>query len=98
MERTGFDELVRLTGSGKQIRNTHINIGSGIDQTIRQLALMIGEITEFRGSIAWDDSKPDGTMRKLLDSTKINKIGWKPKISLLDGLKMDYRQYLDQKI
>lgn len=78
---------------GKPVINTHINIGTGQDLTIMELANLIREIADFKGQLAWDASKPDGTYRKLLDVSKINKLGWKEKISLKDGLKLIYSKY-----
>ena len=67
-----------------------INIGTGTDITIRDLSILISRIVDFKGEIIWDDSKPYGTHRKLLDSTRINDLGWKPKISLEEGIKDTY--------
>lgn len=75
------------------IKNTHINIGTGKDQTINDLALMIKSIVGFKGQLTWDNSKPDGTPRKLLDVSKINHLGWKEKIGLEDGIKLVYINY-----
>src|ERR1035437_1754688 len=75
------------------IKNTHINIGTGRDLTIKELAGLIKNIVGFKGEIQWDSSKPDGTYRKLLDVSKINKLGWKEKISLEEGIKMIYNKY-----
>ena len=103
MENVDFKDL---TGYAKQssapspqpkskIINTHINIGTGRDLTIKDLALLIKKIVGFEGQLSWDDSKPDGTYRKLLDVTKINKLGWKEKISLEEGIRMIYKIYSD---
>ena len=67
-----------------------INIGTGTDITIRDLSILISKIVDFKGEIIWDDSKPNGTHRKLLDSARINDLGWKPKISLEEGIKDTY--------
>lgn len=71
-----------------------INIGTGIDISIRELAEMIAEITGFKGEIIWDQSKPDGTPRKLLDISKIKNLGWEPLVSLRDGLERTCAEYL----
>ena len=63
------------------------NIGSGSEISIKELANKIAKLTDFEGEIIWDKSKPDGTPRKLLDISKIKKIGWEPKINLKEGLK-----------
>ena len=77
----------------QEIRNTHINIGTGNDLTIKCLASTIQEITGFSGQIIWDFTNPDGTLRKLQDVSKISTLGWKAQISVKDGLKKVYRQY-----
>jgi GDP-L-fucose synthase len=72
------------------------NIGSGNEVTIRQLAETIREIVQFQGDIVFDPSKPDGTLRKLLDSSRINELGWKPTIELRDGIKRVYEWFQQQ--
>ena len=89
----GNVEFNDLKPGEKQVKNTHINIGTGHDLTIKDLALVIKKIVGFRGQLNWDSSKPDGTYRKLLDVSKINKLGWREKISLEDGIKMIYNKY-----
>ena len=74
-----------------------INIGSGIDQSIGDLAQAVKEAVGYEGELTFDTSKPDGTPRKLLDSTKIQATGWHPTISLQDGLKTTYQNYLEAK-
>ena len=71
-----------------------VNIGYGTDLTIKALASIACSTVGFRGSITFDSSKPDGTPKKLLDSSRMNKLGWKPKISLADGVKLEYDWYL----
>lgn len=63
-----------------------INIGSGSEVSIKELADKISKITNFDGQVEWDTTKPNGTMRKLLDNTRINSLGWYPSISLEEGL------------
>lgn len=70
-----------------------LNIGSGTEISIRDLAILMQEITGFSGDIIFDDSKPDGTPRKLLDSSKIRALGWSPKIALEQGLRETYDWY-----
>ena len=72
-----------------------VNIGVGHDLSIRDLALMIKEITGFEGSLQFDSSKPDGTPRKLMDVSKLHQLGWKEKISLREGIEGVYREYED---
>lgn len=71
-----------------------LNVGVGKDVTIKDLAEMVRTIIGYGGTIAWDRSKPDGTPRKLLDISKIKELGWKPKISLEEGIKITYDWYL----
>jgi nucleoside-diphosphate-sugar epimerase len=75
---------------------THINVGSGMDLTIQQLAQIIRDTVEFDGELDWDATKPDGTPRKLLDTSRLARLGWKPTIDLQSGIKDTYRWYLDQ--
>lgn len=70
----------------------HINVGSGIEISIKELAEMIKEITGYEGELKWDSSKPDGTPRKLMDSTKLNNLGWKAKINLHEGITRVYME------
>jgi GDP-L-fucose synthase len=73
-----------------------INVGWGRDISIAELGLMIAQIVGFEGQIQWDSSKPDGTPRKLLDTTRINSLGWEPSISLRDGIESTYEWYRSQ--
>ena len=75
---------------------SHINIGTGKDLTINDLAKMIAEVTGYKGKIEHDESKPNGTPRKLMDVSRINKLGWKYKTGLREGIEMTYRWYLKQ--
>ena len=72
-----------------------INIGWGQDCTIRELAEMIAETVGYTGTLKWDDSRPDGTPRKVLDNRKLSALGWEPKISLQEGLRLTYHWYLE---
>ena len=71
-----------------------INIGWGQDCTIRELAEMIAKTVGYTGTLKWDDSRPDGTPRKVLDNRKLTALGWEPKISLQEGLRLTYQWYL----
>jgi len=73
-----------------------INAGSGDDISIKDLAMMIREITGYKGALTFNTEKPDGTPRKLLDSSRINELGWKPRISLREGISATYQSYLKQ--
>ena len=77
--------------------DNHINVGSGEEVTIKQLANLIAELTGFQGEILWDQSKPDGTPRKILDSSKINSLGWRPKIALREGISSTLNWYRKQR-
>jgi len=72
-----------------------INVGFGSDLSIRDLAGLVQRVTGFQGQIVWDTSKPDGTPRKLLDSSRIFALGWKPKIDLPAGLALSYQDFLN---
>ena len=77
---------------------SHINIGSGIDYSIKEVAEIIREVVEFDGEIEYDISKPDGPIRKLTDISLITKMGWRHKIGLKEGLGITYNWFLDNKI
>tara|TARA_B100000902_G_C27316553_1_gene921706 strand:- start:164 stop:1234 length:1071 start_codon:yes stop_codon:yes gene_type:complete len=77
-----------------EIKNTHINIGTGYDISIKDLTFLISDIIGYSGCFNFNTLKPDGTMRKLSDSKKINKLGWKHKVSLEEGIKRLYDWYI----
>ena len=74
---------------------SHINVGSGVEVTIKELTENIANVVGYKGYIVWDPSKPDGPPRKLINSQKIEALGWSPSISLADGLKDTYQSFLD---
>lgn len=74
-----------------------VNVGFGYDITIEELGEKIKEVVGFKGKIVYDSSKPDGTPRKLLDSSKLFSMGWKPKVDIMEGLKLTYDDYLKNK-
>jgi GDP-L-fucose synthase len=74
---------------------SHINVGTGEDCTIKDMAEMVKKVVGFKGKLAWDPSKPDGSPRKLMDVFRINSMGWKATISLEEGLKSTYQWYKD---
>lgn len=74
---------------------SHINVGTGIDCTIRELAETVTKVTGFKGKLSFDASKPDGTPRKLMDVSRLEQLGWKASINLEDGLKNAYQWYLE---
>jgi GDP-L-fucose synthase len=75
-----------------------INTGSGKDIAIRDLAEMVKEVVGFEGAVEWDTAKPDGTPKKLLDVSKISKLGWSPKVSLEEGIRKTYQWYVTKQI
>jgi GDP-L-fucose synthase len=72
----------------------HVNVGSGSDLSIADLARTIAEVVGFGGQLAFDTFKPDGTPRKLMDGAKLREMGWTPKVELKRGLEEVYRWYL----
>jgi len=82
----------------KEIRNTHINIGTGVDISIKELAETIKKIVGYEGELYFDSLKPDGTMVKLTDPSKLHALGWKHKVDLEDGISRVYEWYLKHNI
>ncbi len=76
-----------------EIRNCHINIGTGKELTIKQLSELIVRTIDFTGTVAWDESKPDGTPRKLIDVSKLHSLGWTHKVEIEDGVQKLYDWY-----
>jgi len=76
------------------LNGNHLNVGYGEDVSIEELVQSIADVVGFKGEIKYDSSKPEGVNRKLLDSTKLNQLGWKPKITLEEGLKNTYADFL----
>ena len=70
-----------------------INVGTGEDQSIREIAELVAKVVGYEGEIAWDTSKPDGMPRKLLDVSRLKALGWRPKTSLEDGLRDTVQWY-----
>jgi GDP-L-fucose synthase len=71
-----------------------INVGTGEDITIAELAHLVSDVTGFQGTLTFDTAKPDGTPRKLLDVTRLHALGWRHQITLLDGVRSTYAWYL----
>ena len=92
MEHVDFKDTYKE--GGKDIRNCHINIGTGKEITIRQLAERIVETVGYQGKLTFDSSKPDGTMRKLTDPSKLHALGWHHKIEIEEGVQRMYEWYL----
>ena len=85
-----YDEFKKNTSHNERF----INIGSGFEVEIKELAELIADIIGFQGTLNFDTSMPDGTPRKLLDSSRLKKFGWKPKYNLKDGLKETYQDFI----
>lgn len=75
---------------------THLNVGSGTECSIAELAMLVAKTTGYAGQIVFDPSKPDGTPRKLMDSSKVRALGWAPKVALTDGLRLAYADFLER--
>jgi len=75
---------------------SHINVGFGSDISIKELAEVIGKVVGYQGKIIFDTKKPDGAPRKLMNSNRLTKMGWKPRVDLVDGLKLAYQDFLKQ--
>lgn len=88
-----FSQLKAI--AGEPVRNTHINIGTGKELTIGELAASVADAVGFRGVIEWDATKPDGTPRKLCDVSRLHALGWKHRVELPEGIARLYRWYLD---
>tara|TARA_B100000161_G_scaffold265467_1_gene241843 strand:+ start:6376 stop:7443 length:1068 start_codon:yes stop_codon:yes gene_type:complete len=81
--------------ASKEIKNSHINIGTGEEISIFKLAKLIKEVINYKGSFLFDKSKPDGVLRKVSDLSKINSLGWKAKTSLKEGINIIYQSYIE---
>jgi len=90
MEKVDFSDL---KPANKEIRNTHINIGTGKEITIRQLAELVAATVGYQGKFVFNTDKPDGTMRKLTDTSKLNALGWQHRIDIEEGVKKLYQWY-----
>ena len=84
-----------VAGSATRPMLSHINVGCGEDISILELAHLVVRVTGFKGRITADPSKPDGTMRKLMDVSRLAKMGWKPRISLEQGVEETYSWFLE---
>ena len=93
MEQINFDDLRPAEG---EVRNCHINIGTGTDVSIAELASRIKEVVGYQGEIRFDRSKPDGTMKKLTDPSKLHRLGWHHKVELDEGLQRMFRWYKER--
>jgi len=101
MENRDFSDVAgtgTLVPANKEIRNTHINIGTGIDISIKELAETIKKIAGYKGELYFNNTKPDGTMLKLTDPSKLHSLGWKHKVDLKSGIEKVYKWYLENNI
>ena len=105
MEQINFEEIINQNNSKlniknstlrNEVRNTHINIGTGKDISIKELAELIKKIIGFNGKLVFNTQKPDGTMVKLTDPTKLHSLGWKHKVELEEGIRTMYEWYLKE--
>ena len=92
LENADYSDIAFTDESGTV--QAHINVGSGTEVTIRELAETVKEVIGFEGQIAWDTTKPDGTPRKLMDSSRLRSLGWSPQVDLKEGIALAYRDYL----
>jgi GDP-L-fucose synthase len=92
VEKVNYQDMAFTDESGTV--QSHINVGSGKEATIREIAETVKEVIGFKGEIAWDVSKPDGTPRKLMDSTRVRALGWVPRIGLPEGIALAYQDFL----
>lgn len=91
MEHVDFEDVRQKEG---EVRNTHINIGTGIELSIREVAELIRREIGFEGELRFNSSKPDGTLRKLTDVSKLHALGWRHTIEIEEGVKRLYEWYL----
>ena len=94
MENRNFDDT--FTKDQKEIRNTHINIGTGEDVSIKELAELIKKIVGFKGQLFFNSERPDGTLKKLTEVSKLRALGWTHQIELRQGIKNMYHWYQQQ--
>lgn len=100
MEHADFKDIVKTNHTAKnpdEIRNTHINIGTGKEISIENLARLIKDTIQFKGNLVFNSTKPDGTMRKLTDPTKLHQLGWKHRIEIEEGISMLCQWYTNTK-
>ena len=92
MQNVDFKDLII---DKREIRNTHINIGTGSDITIKDLSKLITKTIGYQGAVSFDSSKPDGTMKKLTDPSKLNRLGWKHQVIIEEGVKRIFEWYIN---
>jgi GDP-L-fucose synthase len=96
MENINFKDTIEQNNStfSNEVRNTHINIGTGKDISIKDLAYLIKDIVGFKGELYFNTQKPDGTMKKLTDPSKLNSLGWRHSVELKEGIERIYNWYI----
>ena len=94
LDNIDYKEMAFEDESGTM--QAHVNVGSGNEVTIRELAETVRSVVGYKGVIDWDTSKPDGTPRKLMDSSRLMAMGWKPQISLYEGIARAYQDFLER--
>ncbi|WP_348653136.1 NAD-dependent epimerase/dehydratase family protein, partial [uncultured Sulfurimonas sp.] len=94
LENRDFEDT--FSKDSKEVINTHINIGTGVDISIKELAELIQKIIDFKGDLTFNTDKPDGTMVKLTDPSKLHSLGWKHKVELEDGIRTMFDWYLKE--
>ena len=94
MQQIDFVDIVKEDAS--QVINTHINLGTGIDISIKNLAFLIKDIVQYDGELIFNTNKPDGTYKKLTNVNKINTLGWKHKVNIEDGIRRLFHWYLNR--
>jgi GDP-L-fucose synthase len=92
MQEVNFNDV---SDGLKEVRNTHLNIGTGEDIAIKELATLIKNTVDYKGELIWDATKPDGTPRKLTNVSKLHDLGWKHEVNLEKGVDMMYEAYLN---
>ncbi len=93
MQKVDFNDL---SSDKSEVRNCHINIGTGEDISIKELAELVKKIVGYKGKLVYNTEKPDGTMRKLMNVSKLHSLGWRHKTGLEEGIKKMYEHYLKQ--
>lgn len=95
LEHINFEDV---RGTGKEVRNCHINIGSGKEISIYDLAMLVKQAVGYKGEIRWDNTKPDGTMRKLTDVSRLHSLGWHHRMEIADGVPALLQWYLNDQL
>jgi len=85
-----------LKGEGPEFRNCHLNIGTGKEVSIRELATLVADTVGYKGVLRFDTTKPDGTLRKMTNPTRLHKLGWHHRIEIDEGIAKLYNWYLSR--